>query len=654
MDDSQKLLADYVKNGSESAFRELVARYINLVHSTAIRLVEGDVHLAEDVTQTVFVDLARKAHTLPPDVMLGGWLHRDTCFVAGTTMRGERRRHFRERQAVAMNVPEDHTSANLALVAPMLDEAINQLEPDDRTAILLRYFEQLEFRAVGEKMGSNEDAARMRVNRALDKLQALLKNRGVVFSATALGAVLAAEAVTAAPLGLAATVAGTALTSAAAGGITTTLLKVVTMTKLKIAIVSAIAVTALAAPVVMQRQSIAKLREDNQALQEQAAQLAPLQAANQRLSNLVVQANTSPAPTEKEARELARLRAEVTNLRQQTNDMAKELTDIRQRNRSQALEGMGKRVFRNTTMAEFAKFIGGVLQAPVADQTGLTGTYDIAMTPPRIGGEDGRIERVTGILQGELGLQLIPFAGPFTADEEQFQRQSVMQLMQLPDGTFTNVAPSKSSPQGGFALKLDHSDAPGLKPASGEPDSDAHAAAVGFDTDTQNLPPEIGNKLRLIDAAKMQWALENRKQNSDTPTWDDLGKYLARRSNGDMSDFTHPGNGDYVIHNVGRKSQFFASNGAFALGDGATQSLPEAALRKNACINNLRFIDAAKQQWALEHRKQRTDTPAMEDLRPYFGQGLNGESPVCPDGGVYTIRSVGESPTCSVKGHELP
>ena len=163
MDDSQKLLADYVKNGSESAFRDLVARYINLVHSTAIRLVNGDAHLAEDIAQTVFVHLARKAHTLPPDVMLGGWLHRDACFVAGTTMRGERRRHFRERQAVAMNVPEDHTAANLALVAPILDEAINQLEPDDRAAILLRFFEQLEFRAVGEKMGSNEDAARMRV-----------------------------------------------------------------------------------------------------------------------------------------------------------------------------------------------------------------------------------------------------------------------------------------------------------------------------------------------------------------------------------------------------------------------------------------------------------------------------------------------------------
>jgi len=114
MNDSQQLLADYLKNGSEIAFRELVIRYINLVHSTAIRLAQGDAHLAQDITQNVFITLARKARTLPPDVMLGGWLHRATCLLAASTMRGERRRALREREAVAMNLPQDHTAANLA------------------------------------------------------------------------------------------------------------------------------------------------------------------------------------------------------------------------------------------------------------------------------------------------------------------------------------------------------------------------------------------------------------------------------------------------------------------------------------------------------------------------------------------------------------
>src|SRR5215210_1487222 len=100
MTETQQFLADYVKNGSEPAFRELVTRYVDLVYSAAVRLVNNDTHLAEDVTQTVFADLARMARTLSPEVMLGGWLHRHTCFVASKTLRGERRRRERERQAV--------------------------------------------------------------------------------------------------------------------------------------------------------------------------------------------------------------------------------------------------------------------------------------------------------------------------------------------------------------------------------------------------------------------------------------------------------------------------------------------------------------------------------------------------------------------------
>src|SRR5512135_2593646 len=84
MTDSQQLLADYAANGSERAFQELVARYVDLVYSTAVRLVEGDTHRAKDVAQTVFVDLARMGAKLSPNTMLGGWLHRHTCFVART------------------------------------------------------------------------------------------------------------------------------------------------------------------------------------------------------------------------------------------------------------------------------------------------------------------------------------------------------------------------------------------------------------------------------------------------------------------------------------------------------------------------------------------------------------------------------------------
>ena len=155
MTDSQQLLAEYARNGSDAAFRELVTRYVDLVYSTALRLVEGDTHRAEDVAQTVFVDLARLARTLSHEVMPGGWLHRHTCFVAANTLRGERRRQFRERQAVEMNVLQTNSGADFSQVAPLLDEAINELGETDRTAILLRFFEQHDFRSVGQALGSN-------------------------------------------------------------------------------------------------------------------------------------------------------------------------------------------------------------------------------------------------------------------------------------------------------------------------------------------------------------------------------------------------------------------------------------------------------------------------------------------------------------------
>src|SRR6266550_4475649 len=231
MTDGQQLLAQYAESGSETAFRELVTRYVDLVYSAAVRLVNGDTHLAEDVTQTVFADLARMARALSREVRLGGWLHRHTCFVASKTMRGERRRQARERQAAEMNANEDHSAANLARVAPELDDAINQLGSEDRAAILLRFFEQRDFRSVGKALGSNEEAARKRVDRALDKLESLLKRRGVALSATALGATLATQAVTAAPVGLAISISGAALASATTGGGTAlTFLKIMGMT----------------------------------------------------------------------------------------------------------------------------------------------------------------------------------------------------------------------------------------------------------------------------------------------------------------------------------------------------------------------------------------------------------------------------------------
>jgi RNA polymerase sigma factor (sigma-70 family) len=273
MTDTQRLLADYVQDASEAAFRELVAKYLDLVHSTAFRLVGHDAHLAEDVAQVVFIDLARLAKTLSGEVMLGGWLHRHTCFVAARALRGERRRQSRERQSVEMNALQDHTEENLARIAPLLDEAINQLGAEDRKAILLRFFEPLDFRSVAAALGSTEEATQKRVSRALEKLHLLLKHRGVTLSVVALGAMLTAQAISAAPASLAARISTAALTSAAAGsGAVVTLLKIMSMSKIQLGI-TAIIVASAATTLVIQHQAQLKLDEENQSLRRQIAQL---------------------------------------------------------------------------------------------------------------------------------------------------------------------------------------------------------------------------------------------------------------------------------------------------------------------------------------------------------------------------------------------
>ncbi|MGO8674987.1 MAG: RNA polymerase sigma factor [Limisphaerales bacterium] len=319
--DSHSLLAAYAKTASEEAFGELVARYMDLVYSAAVRLVGNDADLAKDATQTVFVDLARKAPHLPPDVMLGGWLHHHTVYVASTLMRGERRRQARERQALQMNALQDHTKENLARIAPILDDAIDQLGAEDRTAILLRFFEQRDFPSVADALGSNEDAARKRVSRALEKLHLLLTHRGVSLPAAALGTVLASEAVTAAPAGLALSVVGSALAGAAAGGTALTVLKIINMTTLKLTVVGAIVVGGVVAPLVIQHQSLVKQREENRALRLQAEQVAKLETENDRLSNLVARAHGAPPIGDDQLRELLKLRGEVGMLRSQTNQL---------------------------------------------------------------------------------------------------------------------------------------------------------------------------------------------------------------------------------------------------------------------------------------------------------------------------------------------
>src|SRR4030095_6664915 len=182
--DDWELLQAYAQNGSESAFQRLVERYVDQGHSMALRQVR-DPHLAQDVTQAVFLIVVRKAASLPRRTLLAGWLFKATRHVAWTALRGERRRKERERQAMASTLmnPEPAVSAQ---VEAHLGDALASLRESDRNALLLRYFQQRTVPDVAASLGTSEEAAQKRIERAVEKLRRYFGRCGVAVPAGAL------------------------------------------------------------------------------------------------------------------------------------------------------------------------------------------------------------------------------------------------------------------------------------------------------------------------------------------------------------------------------------------------------------------------------------------------------------------------------------
>lgn len=191
------LLADYAENGSQRAFAELVRRHLDLVYSAALRQVRA-AHVAEEVTQSVFLDLSRSASQIKPNTSLVAWLYTVTRRTAIDVIRKESRRTAREQEALeiaAMKSPDSEWER----VEPLLDEAMETLKENDRAALLLRFFENRSLREVGERLGMSEDTAQKRVSRAVDRLRRNFAKRGIVLTAAGLSADLSAHAVQAAP-----------------------------------------------------------------------------------------------------------------------------------------------------------------------------------------------------------------------------------------------------------------------------------------------------------------------------------------------------------------------------------------------------------------------------------------------------------------------
>ncbi|HEX2860085.1 MAG TPA: sigma-70 family RNA polymerase sigma factor [Lacunisphaera sp.] len=278
-----EMLQRYARERDERAFAGLVQRHLGVVYGAALRRTGGRAHLAEEIAQKVFTDLARKAAVLSHHPALTGWLHRSTRYAAIDVARAEQRGQKLAQTLAAMtdsNLPPE-TQVEWERLRPVLDEALDQLKDSDREAMLLRYFEGLGFAEVGARLHVSENAARMRTERALEKLRRYLGKRGVTSTTAALGLLLANQALASAPAGLAITVTASAVAAApAAGGIVSFFLmsKIATpaLSVALVAGVTALVWTSFVPPV--SAEELVTLRAENARLAQATAAGAPAES----------------------------------------------------------------------------------------------------------------------------------------------------------------------------------------------------------------------------------------------------------------------------------------------------------------------------------------------------------------------------------------
>ncbi len=214
------LLCQFAENHSDEAFATLVTRHINLVYSVALRHV-GDPHHVEEITHAVFIILAKKAASLRHDKALSSWLFQTTHLTANNFVRSEMRRHHREQEAYMQSTFNESDADVWKQIAPFLDTAVAGLNEIDRRAIVLRFYEGRNLREVGAALGANEDAAKKRVTRALEKLQKFFTKRGVNSTTATLAGAISANSIQAAPAALVKTITAVALAKGATASIST-------------------------------------------------------------------------------------------------------------------------------------------------------------------------------------------------------------------------------------------------------------------------------------------------------------------------------------------------------------------------------------------------------------------------------------------------
>jgi RNA polymerase sigma factor (sigma-70 family) len=325
-----QLLREYAEHGNELAFTEIVSRHTDLVYSAALRQVNSP-ELACDITQSVFVGLARRASSLcgrlDEHASLAGWLCRTARNLSFNLRRDEFRRHSRESQAMKALDSNERTGADWEQVRPILDAALSELSEADHDAVVLRYFKNHDLRTVGHALGVSDDTAQKRVSRALEKLRDHLSRRGITTPNSALSIALAANAVQAAPAGLAATIASAALSGSA---ITTAAViagtKTIAMTSLQKTVIAA-TFAAVVGTSIYEARHVSRLRDENRNLTAEQEQLS-------KERDVALSAKTRDKDEierlQQNQSELLRLRGEVGVLRKQKDELGKLQEENRQ------------------------------------------------------------------------------------------------------------------------------------------------------------------------------------------------------------------------------------------------------------------------------------------------------------------------------------
>jgi RNA polymerase sigma factor (sigma-70 family) len=317
-DTDLELLRRYARRNAEDAFAQLVRRHLNLVFCAALRQVRSP-ELAEEVAQSVFTDLARQAERLAPNTILAAWLYQVTRRTAIDVVRREARRRLREQVAIeltAMNA----TPADWTEIEPLLDEAMHALDDTDRTAVLLRYFENKSLREVGRMLDTTEDAARKRLSRAVERLREFFTKRGVTVGASGLVIAISANAVQGAPVGLAVSISSAAAVTGTAVSTSTMIpaVKTIAMTTFQKVFITTTLAAAVGTAIYQARQNSTLASQTQTLQQRQALQSDQIQQLQIERDDATSKASALLAENEQlraRAAEVAKLRGNLGRLK---------------------------------------------------------------------------------------------------------------------------------------------------------------------------------------------------------------------------------------------------------------------------------------------------------------------------------------------------